>query len=113
MGRQDTDGDGASLQHFRAPWTAEGEPAEAMVAWTDTDADGFVVLHLPGKRPLRVADREFLALLDLAPPLRTAALGIPVLFVLSGAAAARAGPPRSPRRSPTAPPATAGRSAAR
>ncbi len=87
MGRQDTDGDGdgASLQHFRAPWTAEGEPAEAMVAWTDTDADGFVVLHLPGKRPLRVADREFLALLDLAPPLRTAALGIPVLFVLSGA----------------------------
>ncbi|WP_239142477.1 lonely Cys domain-containing protein [Streptomyces sp. SID8016] len=85
VGRQDTDGDGASLQHFRAPWTAEGEPAEAMVAWTDTDADGFVVLHLPGKRPLRVADREFLALLDLAPPLRTAALGIPVLFVLSGA----------------------------
>ncbi|WP_308370024.1 lonely Cys domain-containing protein [Streptomyces sp. McG3] len=85
VGRQDTGADGASLQHFRAPWAAEGEPADAMVAWTDTDADGFVVLHLPGMRPLRVADREFLALLDLAPPLRTVALGVPVLFVLSGA----------------------------
>ncbi|WP_307825443.1 lonely Cys domain-containing protein, partial [Streptomyces sp. MBT55] len=85
VGRQDTEDDGASLQHFRAPWAADGEPADAMVAWTDTDAEGFVVLHLPGMRPLRVADREFLALLDLAPPLRTVALGVPVLFVLSGA----------------------------
>ncbi|WP_030593722.1 lonely Cys domain-containing protein, partial [Streptomyces globisporus] len=85
VGRQDTVDDGVSLQHFRAPWTAEGESTDVMVAWTDTDADGFVVLHLPGMRPLRVADREFLALLDLAPPLRTVALGVPLLFVLSGA----------------------------
>ncbi|MFE2397658.1 lonely Cys domain-containing protein, partial [Streptomyces sp. NPDC059425] len=85
VGRQDTGDDGAPLQHFRAPWAAEGEPGDAMVVWTDTDAEGFVVLHLPGMRPLRVADREFLALLDLAPPLRTVALAVPVLFVLSGA----------------------------
>ncbi|MYX76800.1 lonely Cys domain-containing protein, partial [Streptomyces sp. SID3915] len=85
VGRQDKEGDGSSLEHFRAPWTAEGEHQDVMVVWTDTDAEGFVVLHLPGTPPFRVADGEFLALLDLAPVLRMTALGVPVLFVLSGA----------------------------
>ncbi|MGW2213199.1 lonely Cys domain-containing protein, partial [Streptomyces sp. NPDC001781] len=85
VGRQDRDGDGTSLTHFRAPWRADGEPEDVMVVWTDTGTDGFVVLHLPGTPPLRVADREFLALLEMALPLRAASLGIPVLFVLSGA----------------------------
>ncbi|HBF83222.1 MAG TPA: hypothetical protein DD420_25875, partial [Streptomyces sp.] len=85
VGRQDKEGDGSSLKHFRAPWTAEGEHEDVMVVWTDTDAEGFVVLHLPGTPPFRVTDGEFLALLDLAPVLRMTALGVPVLFVLSGA----------------------------
>ncbi|WP_344285689.1 lonely Cys domain-containing protein, partial [Streptomyces hebeiensis] len=84
VGTQDQAGDTASRKHFSAPWAAEGEPGEAMVVWTDTDADGFPVLHLPGMRPFRVADRELLALLDLAPLLRVMPLGVPLVFVASG-----------------------------
>ncbi|MFE1459398.1 lonely Cys domain-containing protein, partial [Streptomyces sp. NPDC058735] len=84
VGRQERDGDGTSLTHFRAPWRADGEPEDVMVVWTDTDADGFAVLHLPGMPPFRVADEELLALLDMAPPLRVTSLAVPVLFVLSG-----------------------------
>ncbi|WP_037805191.1 lonely Cys domain-containing protein, partial [Streptomyces sp. NRRL F-5135] len=81
VGTQEKAGDTASRKHFGAPWTAEGEPGEAMVVWTDTDADGFPVLHLPGMRPFRVADKELLALLDLAPLLRVMPLGVPLVFV--------------------------------
>uniref|UniRef100_UPI00056546E0 hypothetical protein n=1 Tax=Streptomyces sp. NRRL F-5135 TaxID=1463858 RepID=UPI00056546E0 len=35
-------------------------------------------------RPFRVADKELLALLDLAPLLRVMPLGVPLVFVQSG-----------------------------
>ncbi|MDW6059165.1 lonely Cys domain-containing protein [Streptomyces sp. FXJ1.4098] len=85
VGRQDQEDGGTSLKYFRAAWTADGEPEDVMVVWTDTDADGFVVLHLPGMPPLRLPDQEFLALLDLAPMLRATPLGVPLVFVVSGA----------------------------
>ncbi|WP_431775189.1 lonely Cys domain-containing protein [Streptomyces cucumeris] len=78
--------DGDSSQQSPAGWTAHGEPENIMAVATDTDGHGFVVMHLAGLHPIRVADLEFLALLDLAPLLRATPLGTPLLFLTSGLA---------------------------
>ncbi|MGW2212996.1 lonely Cys domain-containing protein, partial [Streptomyces sp. NPDC001781] len=53
----------------------------------EVDGAGTVVVHLPGRAPVRVQENEFLALLGLDPELSVFPLGVPVLFLTTGAGA--------------------------
>ncbi|NJQ03982.1 hypothetical protein, partial [Streptomyces zingiberis] len=66
-----------------APWAENGEPGDVLTVWTAADPQGMVVLRLADMPPMRINDQEFLALLDLAPLLRTTPLGVPLLFASS------------------------------
>ncbi|MFE1458931.1 lonely Cys domain-containing protein [Streptomyces sp. NPDC058735] len=75
--------DGAALSSVEPDWTGPGKPMP-MLTLIEVDQAGTIVLHLPGRTPVPVPEREFLALLDMSPATRTAALGIPVLFLTTG-----------------------------
>ena len=66
-----------------AQWKSKATPGETRVIWTGTD-QGAVVIHLPGHPPLRIPDEELWALLDLAPLVAEASVGIPVVFPMPG-----------------------------
>lgn len=102
------DGD---VQTVVAPWAAPGKSLEYHIVWTDTDPAGGLVLHLPGLGAVPVRSREFLALLELSPLLRTLRLGIPVVFLVSGLGAPGHRGTDCRRRTRTAPAGPAGATA--
>ncbi len=75
--------DGAAAHRLTPEWTGPGTPMPLLNV-VEVDASGTPVLHLPGRAPVPVPENEFLALLDLAPALRTIPLGSPVLFLTTG-----------------------------
>ncbi|MER6691047.1 lonely Cys domain-containing protein, partial [Streptomyces minutiscleroticus] len=71
------------VEHRRSeyPWTVQKQE-EAAVFWADAHPDGRIVLRLAGQPEITVSDEEFLALLDMAPPLRAGALEVPVALLV-------------------------------
>ncbi|WP_234313532.1 lonely Cys domain-containing protein [Streptomyces globisporus] len=75
--------DGTASRRLTPEWTGP-DKLMPLLNVIEVDASGTPVLHLPGRAPVRVPENEFLALLDLAPALRTVSLGSPVLFLTTG-----------------------------
>ena len=82
--RQMTHGpNGTAMRPVQPDWAGPGKPMPILKV-VEVDQAGNIVLHLPGRAPVRVSEDEFLALLGLDPELRTIPLGTPVLFLTTG-----------------------------
>ncbi|MGW4240828.1 lonely Cys domain-containing protein [Streptomyces sp. NPDC004749] len=74
---------GMAMRPVQPDWMGPGKPMPLLNV-VEVDKAGNIVLHLPGRPPVRVSEGEYLALLDMSPGLRTSPLGIPVLFLTTG-----------------------------
>ncbi|MGW2213210.1 lonely Cys domain-containing protein, partial [Streptomyces sp. NPDC001781] len=77
---------GITTRPVQPAWVGPGRRMPTLRV-VEVDGAGTVVVHLPGRAPVRVQESEYLALLGLDPVLNNIPLDVPVLLLTTGAGA--------------------------